>query len=336
MEKISFIIPCYKSEKTITKVIEEIVAVVSQREYDYEIIAVNDASPDLVLQVLLELIKENPRIKVIDLAINAGQQAAMMAGMQYMSGDYAIFLDDDYQCPTDHLWELLQPLYEGADVSCAKYGYKSESLFRNFGSWLNDLMYRSLLHKPKDLQLSNFVAVKRFVVDKMLEYKNPYPYVDGLLLRTTSRIVNVAMNDRKRLYGKSNYTLAKLIKLVMNGFTSFSIKPLRIATVSGIFCSIGGLIFMIYIIVSRLVRNDIDAGYSSIMAVNLFIGGCIMMLLGMIGEYVGRMYICLNNSPQYVVRKAYNIENNTKTAERMNGYIDEKEDQSQSIGNICN
>ena len=308
MEKLSFIIPCYRSERTVTQVIDEIIAVVSQREYDYEIIAVNDASPDSVLQVLLGISEQNSKIKVIDLAINAGQQAAMMAGMQYMTGDYAVFLDDDYQCPTDHLWQLLQPLYEGADVSCAKYGYKRESLFRNFGSWLNDLMYRSLLHKPKDLQLSNFVAVKRFVVDKMLEYKNPYPYVDGLLLRTTSKIVNVPMSDRKRLYGKSNYTLGKLIKLVLNGFTSFSIKPLRIATVSGMFCSMGGLIYMIYIIVSRLVRSDIDAGYSSIMAVNLFIGGFIMMLLGMIGEYVGRMYICLNNSPQYVVRDIYNIE----------------------------
>lgn len=308
VEKISFIIPCYRSERTVTQVIDEIITVVSQREYDYEIIAVNDASPDSVLQVLLGIAERNSKIKVIDLAINAGQQAAMMAGMQYMTGDYAVFLDDDYQCPTDHLWQLLQPLYEGADVSCAKYGYKSESLFRNFGSWLNDLMYRSLLHKPKDLQLSNFVAVKRFVVDKMLEYKNPYPYVDGLLLRTTSRIVNVPMSDRKRLYGKSNYTLGKLIKLVLNGFTSFSIKPLRIATVSGMFCSMGGLIYMIYIIVSRLIRSDIDAGYSSIMAVNLFIGGFIMMLLGMIGEYVGRMYICLNNSPQYVVRDIYNIE----------------------------
>lgn len=308
VEKISFIIPCYRSERTVTQVIDEIITVVSQREYDYEIIAVNDASPDSVLQVLMGFAERNSKIKVIDLAINAGQQAAMMAGMQYMTGDYAVFLDDDYQCPTDHLWQLLQPLYEGADVSCAKYGYKSESLFRNFGSWLNDLMYRSLLHKPKDLQLSNFVAVKRFVVDKMLEYKNPYPYVDGLLLRTTSRIVNVPMSDRKRLYGKSNYTLGKLIKLVLNGFTSFSIKPLRIATVSGMFCSMGGLIYMIYIIVSRLVRSDIDAGYSSIMAVNLFIGGFIMMLLGMIGEYVGRMYICLNNSPQYVVRDIYNIE----------------------------
>ena len=315
MEKLSFIIPCYRSENTITQVIDEIIEVVSDRDYEYEIIAVNDASPDSVLQVLLKLSEKNSAIKVIDLAINSGQQAAMMAGMQYMTGDYAIFLDDDYQCPTDYLWQLIQPLYEGADVSCAKYGYKSESLFRNFGSWLNDLMYRSLLHKPKDLQLSNFVAVKRFVVDKMLEYKNPYPYVDGLLLRTTSRIVNVPMNDRKRLCGKSNYTLPKLIKLIMNGFTSFSIKPLRIATVSGMFCSVGGLMFMIYIIVNRLVRSDIDAGYSSIMAVNLFVGGFIMMLLGMIGEYVGRMYICLNNSPQYVVRNTYNIKSNDKSPE---------------------
>ncbi len=310
MEILSFIIPCYRSEKTISRVVEEIVEVVSRKsdEYDYEIITVNDASPDNVLTVLKGLAEKNKRIKVVDLAINSGQQAAMMAGMSFMSGDYAVFLDDDFQCPTDHLWELMEPLYNGADVSCAKYGYKSETLFRNFGSWLNDLMYRSLLNKPKSLQLSNFVAVKRFVVDKMLEYKNPYPYVDGLLLRTTSKIVNVPMHDRKRLEGKSNYTLSKLIRLVINGFTTFSIKPLRVATICGTTCSIAGFIFMLYIVISKIVRTDIDAGYSSIMASLLFIGGFIMLLLGMIGEYIGRIYISINSSPQYVVRDTLNIE----------------------------
>lgn len=309
MEKLSFIIPCYNSKNTITKVIEEIIATVSEKteEYDYEIIAVNDASPDTVLDVLTNLAKTNNKIKVVDFAINAGQQAAIMAGMQYMTGDYAILLDDDYQCPVNHLWELIAPLYEGADISCAKYGYKSETLFRNFGSWLNDLMYRSLLNKPKDLQLSNFVAAKRFVIEKILEYKNPFPYVDGLFLRTTSKIVNVPMKDRERLSGKSNYNLMKLIRLVINGFTTFSIKPLRIATVCGTIFSILGFIYMIFIVVSKLVRTDIDAGYSSIMAVMLFVGGFIMLLLGMIGEYVGRIYISINNSPQYVVRKTINI-----------------------------
>jgi glycosyltransferase involved in cell wall biosynthesis len=311
MKKISFVIPCYNSENTISQVIDEIERVTaSNPEYDYEILASVDASPDNVLDVLVDIAGKDSRVKVLDMAINAGQHAAIMAGLYYSTGDYVVMLDDDGQCPTDQLWRLMEPLDNGYDVSYAKYPDKKETGFRNWGSSVNDHMCRFMLGKPRGLQLSNFVVLKRFIVDKMLEYKNPYPYIDGLVLRTSAKIANVEMDERERSRGKSNYTLKKLINLFINGFTAFSVKPLRFATYLGGGCSLGGFIYMVVIIIRKFIRSDIDAGYTSLMAVTLFVGGIIMLLLGVIGEYIGRIYISINNSPQYVVRYKYNIDEN--------------------------
>ena len=142
----------------------------------------------------------------------------------------------------------------------------------------------------------------------MLKYQNPYPYVDGLFLRTTSKIVNVPMEERDRLYGTSGYTFIRSLKLWLNGFTAFSVKPLRIATAFGMLLSILGFFVALYTVFRKILNPEILAGYSSLMAVLLMIGGIIMMLLGLIGEYVGRIYISINNSPQYVIRNALNCE----------------------------
>lgn len=306
-EKFSFIIPCYRSEKLVSKVINEIINTIEPLTGNYEIIAVNDSSPDNVLGVLKETALSNEKVKVIDLAKNMGKHAAVMAGLSYSTGDYICLLDDDGQCPMDRFWDLFQPLSEGHDIAIAKYTVRKESRFRNFGSRVNDKMSQILIGKPKDLQLSNFVVMKRFLADKILEYKNPYPYLDGLILSATSKIVNVSLENREREGGGSSYTLIKLLHQISNGFTAFSVKPLRIATFLGVLVSVLGFLFGIYIIVKKLIDPDVVAGYTSTIAILLFIGGMIMFLLGIIGEYIGRIYICINNSPQYVVRDTYNM-----------------------------
>lgn len=306
---ISFIIPCYRSEKTIEAVLDEILEIMSQKEeYTYEMITINDGSPDNVLAVLERRARANTQIKVIDFAKNMGKHSALMAGYRKSKGDIIVCVDDDFQCPVDKLWDLIEPLNKGYDVSIAKYGMKKESLFRNLGSYLNGEMAHSLIQKPKELQLSNFLAMKRFIVEEIINYHNPYPYIDGLILRATNKIVNVEMKDRERLDGKSGYTLRKLISQTLNGFTAFSIKPLRISTVIGIFCAIIGFLATVYTVINKFIHPDIMLGYSSLMAVILFIGGMIMLMLGLIGEYVGRIYISINNSPQYVIRKTMNID----------------------------
>lgn len=306
-ETISFILPCYGSEKTIGPVINEIIEKVSENHnYDYEIVAVNDCSPDKVWEVLKELAAGNRKIKAIDFAKNRNRPGAVMAGLANSSGDFCVVMDDDGQCPVPELWNLLKPLYEGYDVSIAAYPERKQSAFKNFGTLVNQKMTEFIIDRPKNMQFTNFMIMKRFVADKIIEYKNPYPYMTGLILRTTQRIANVEMEQRERLEGSSNFTFRKMLSLWMNGFTAFSVKPLRIATVCGVAAALFGFVFGIYTVINKLLNPQIPMGYSSLMAAVLFIGGMIMIMLGLIGEYIGRIYISINNSPQYVIREIIN------------------------------
>ena len=162
-----------------------------------------------------------------------------------------------------------------------------------------------MLGKPKDLFVSSYFAVKRFVVDEMIKYESSYPYVIGLVLRTTSNVVNVDVNHRKREAGESGYTFSKLMKLWINGFTAFSIKPLRIATLAGGLLSVAGFLFGVYTVILKFVYPDASRfkGYYALMSALVFIGGMILLMLGMVGEYVGRLYISQNKNPQYVIRE---------------------------------
>lgn len=310
MQTISFVIPCYASEGSVALVMDEIRSTVGQRpEYDYEIVAVNDCSPDNVIAVLRQQAAQDKKVKVIDLAKNGGRHNALICGCHYVTGDYVVFIDDDLQCPTDRLWDLLAPLESGDyDVSIAKYPKKTQSGFKNFGSKVNDIVANWLLSKDKNLKFSNYSVMKKFVKDEVIRYTNPYPYLSGLMLRATSRITNVVMEERERTIGQGHYNFKKSFALWMNSFTAFSVKPLRLATTCGILCAIIGVLMALYTVIRKLLIPTVAIGYSSLMAAQLFIGGMIMFMLGLIGEYIGRIYISLNNSPQFVVRKTYNLE----------------------------
>ena len=301
--KVSFVIPCYRSEVTLPGVVDEIKTTMNTLGHEYEIVLVNDCSPDNTFGTIRKLAEENDNIIGIDLAKNFGQHCALMAGMRHAEGDVVVCLDDDGQTPADEVGKLLQKLDEGYDVCYASYGKKQHSGFRNFGSKVNELMTRVMLGKPKELYVSSYFAVKRFVVNDMLKYEQSYAYVIGLVLRATKNVANVEVNHRAREVGKSGYTLKKLFALWFNGFTAFSIKPLRIATGIGCFCAGSGFLYGIYTIIKKLVLVDVQAGFSALMSVLVFVSGMIMLMLGLIGEYVGRIYICMNNSPQYVIRE---------------------------------
>lgn len=310
VKKISFIIPCYGSEKTVGPVIDEIIETVNKKkEYEYEIIAINDQSPDNVLDVLKEIAKKNKRVKIINLAKNMNRPGAVMAGLSKATGDYIVMMDDDGQCPMDNLWMIIKPLEEGHDVAGAKYTQYKQSLFKSFGTFVNRKMSEIIIEKPKDVQFTNFMAIQKYIAKEIIRYNNPYPYISGLLLRTTRDIINVPMEERSRISGNTNFTLKKLVGLWMNGFTAFSVKPLRLSTIIGVVLSIVGFLYGLYIIIRKIIEPaSILMGYSSIMAILLFIGGIIMIMLGIIGEYIGRIYICINKSPQYVIKETINIE----------------------------
>jgi len=305
MKLVSFVIPCYRSAKTISAVVDEINgAMAGLTGYGHEIVLVNDCSPDDTFSVLRGLAERDSRITAVDLAKNFGQHAAIMAGLNHARGDYIVCLDDDGQTPADEVGKLLEKLEAGYDVVYASYGHhKQHSFFRKFGSMLNGKMTEIMLSKPKDLALTSYFAAQRFIVDEMLRYEHCFPYVMGLVLRSTKNICNVPVNHRQREQGRSGYNLGKLISLWMNGFTSFSIKPLRLATYAGSITALAGFLYAIVIVIRYFTIHMAPLGWSSTTALLLILGGIILMVLGLVGEYVGRIFMCVNASPQYVERQ---------------------------------
>lgn len=303
-KKVSFVIPCYRSAKTLEAVVREIQEAMDKlTQYSYDIILVNDCSPDDTFDVIRKLCRENRNIMGIDFARNFGQHAALMAGLRKSDGDIVVCLDDDGQTPANEVGKLLDGLEQGHDVVYASYGDKKHSAFRNFGTWMNDIMTRVLLGKPKDLHVTSYFAAKRYIVDSMLLYENSYPYLIGLVLRATKNIVNVPVKHRSREVGTSGYTMKKLLGLWLNGFTAFSITPLRAATVAGAVFAACGFLYGIYTVIKKLVNPTVPMGFSSTMSAIVFIGGMLMIMLGLIGEYIGRIYISINHSPQYVIKE---------------------------------
>ena len=308
MRKISFVIPCYHSAQTVGNVVRDIVDTVLVRsEFQYEIILVNDNPPDDTWRVICEMCRNNPNIHGICFTKNFGQHAALMAGYRKVTGDIVVSLDDDGQNPPQEMFKLIDALNEKTDLVYAKYIQKKHSLCRNFVSKVNDWMVQWLLNKPKELYLASYYAAKRFIIDEMVKCENPFPYIDGLALRSTSEYINVDIVHKERAAGNSGYSIAKLVGLWMNGLTSFSVKPLRIATFSGFCISLFGLVLAIIIIIQKLILKDaVSAGWPSIMTVVLILDGAIMIMLGLVGEYVGRIYITMNKSPQYVIKDEVN------------------------------
>lgn len=306
MKKISFVIPCYRSTATLPGVVAEIQEAMKNMEaYTYEIVLVNDCSPDDTFETIRRLCGENEKITGISLAKNFGQHSALMAGFHHVTGDLVVCLDDDGQTPALEADKLIRGIEQGADVVYARYQHKHHSGFRNFGSHVNELMTRVMLGKPKNLYVSSYFAARRFVVEEMIRYEYAYPYVIGLVLRSTKNIVNVDVNHRDRRAGESGYTLGKLLNLWFNGFTAFSVKPLRVATLTGVVCALCGFAYGIYTIIKKIFIQppDLVIGFSALMSVFVFMGGMLMLMLGLVGEYMGRMYISMNNSPQFVIRE---------------------------------
>ncbi len=310
MRKISYVIPCYNSENTISKVITEINEVMKLNNKDmYEVILVNDCSKDNVWNKIKEICKENSNVKAINFAKNFGQHAALIAGYRYATGDIVVSLDDDGQIPVNEVYSLIKKIEEGYDVVYASYKNKKHNFFRNIGTKVNNFMCEKLLKKPKKLMLTSFFVANKFIIDEIIKYDNPYTYIPGLVLRATNNIASVPVNHRERKIGKSGYSFKKLLSLWINGFTAFSVVPLRISMIIGIAISFLGFVYMIYIIINKIINPVVPMGWTSTISILLLLGGIILFVLGMIGEYIGRIYISINNSPQYVIKEIIHKEN---------------------------
>lgn len=306
--KTTIVIPVYNGAKTIGLLIDELISRMEQK--GLEIVLVNDGSSDNSHDVCLAIFKKyNSIVKYINLARNFGEHNAVMAGLNHSTGDYMVIIDDDFQNPPEEIAKLIDVAIAGGhDVVYSYYAEKQHSLFRNLGSRFNNLVASCLLHKPKDLYLSSFKCMNRFVVNEVIKYKGPFPYVDGLIWRSTRNVGKVLVRHEKRLEGRSNYTLRKLVRLWTNMFVNFSVYPLRMSTFLGIIFSFIGIIFSVLAIIDKLIHPEIPMGITSIMVAILAFAGVQLLMLGLIGEYLGKLFLANNQTPQYVERCVFEDE----------------------------
>ena len=304
---ISFVIPCYRSEKTLPDVVETIRRTMAKiPEADLEFVLVNDCSPDNTWQTICGLAEKYDNVRGVNLAKNAGQQSAILAGLRFSKGDLVAVSDDDGQTPVEETFtEFFRLLKEGDyDVVCAHYtGRGKRGLIRNIGTAANRALVKIFLEKPDDVYTSVYFLAKRFVIEEMIKYNNAYPHMEGLLLRTTHNIGSVPIEQKERAAGESGYNFSKLMRLWVDGLTTFSVKPLRLATLLGVLLGLAGFIIVLVLVIKRLSGADIAVGWTSLIGTTILIGGLILMVLGIIGEYIGRIYLSLNQDPQYTVRE---------------------------------
>ena len=306
MRKLSFVIPVYNSAKTIGQVVREIIEAIDTIEtaLDYEIILIDDGSKDSVYGICSDIGRENPKIRPFRLSKNFGQANALMAGLDQATGDFIVCLDDDLQTPPGEFPKLYQELILGNyDVVYGYYPVKQHNWFRNLGTKANSIMQKLVLGKPSEMQTSSYFIARKYVVDVVKQYDKPFPYLPGLFMQATGNVACIPIRHASRHEGKSGYNLTKLLKLWLDGFTNFSIKPLRLATFSGFIIAVVAFVMAVFLFIFKLCNVDIQEGWTSITTLILFIGGIQMLLIGILGEYVGRIYLSINKTPQYVISK---------------------------------
>jgi undecaprenyl-phosphate 4-deoxy-4-formamido-L-arabinose transferase len=306
-QKTSIVIPVYNGALSIDRLVDELIARISP-VFNIEIVLVNDCSPDSSEEVCIGITKKHPEfVSFYSLAMNVGEHNTVMAGLNKATGDYAIIIDDDFQNPVSEVIKLIDYMINSNfDVVYTYYEEKKHSIFRNLGSQFNDRVANVMLKKPKDLYMSSFKIINRFLIDEVIKYNLPYPYLDGLILRSTSNIGKIKVSHTERQIGKSNYTLKKLISLWMNMFTNFSILPLRISIILGFIFSFIGFLIGIDAVIEKIYNPNVPQGYTFIVIIISFYAGIQLIAIGMVGEYLGRLFMAHNKKPQYSIRKSFN------------------------------
>jgi undecaprenyl-phosphate 4-deoxy-4-formamido-L-arabinose transferase len=306
MSILSIVIPVYNGEATISFLVKQLIDTLNSELL--EIILINDCSIDNSEITCIELYKKYPQIvRFFSLAKNVGEHNAVMAGLNQVRGEYVVIMDDDLQNPIEEVKKLLDfILTNDVDVVYTYYDKKEHHFLRNLGSLFNDKVANLMLGKPKDLYLSSFKVINRFMVDELIKYNLPFPYIDGLILRSTSKIGKINVIHSKRTEGTSGYTFAKLISLWSNMFINFSILPLRLSIVLGFLSAFIGFLFSIYTFIEKSNNPNLPIGYSiTIILISIF-SGILLLSIGIMGEYLGRMFLSQTNKPQFTIRKKYN------------------------------
>ncbi|HLW34535.1 MAG TPA: glycosyltransferase family 2 protein [Chthoniobacterales bacterium] len=309
---LSLVIPVYNGSQTIGPLVEQIINVFASTSL--EVVLVNDGSEDDSEAVCAKLTETFPDTVVfVHLSRNFGEHNAVLAGFKQARGRYIAVLDDDGQNPPEEVIRMLEELKrKNYDVVYGHYIEKKHSAFRNFGSWFNDRIATIMLHKPKDLYLSSFKVMNRFVVNEITKYRGPYPYTDGLIYRVTRNIGQIPVEHRSSANPRSRYTFRRLLRLWLNMFLNFSIKPLRLSIYVGLLTSCLSIVALIAIFIDRIwITPNVTLGIPTVLGTIVLLAGIQLMILGLVGEYLGRLYLDQTGTPQYVVR--YVTRNNSRS-----------------------
>ncbi len=302
--KLSIVIPVFNGAASIGHVVERSLRVLGDQEI-VEVVLVNDGSEDNSEAECKELVERySGRVVLLQLSRNFGEHNAVLAGMALTQGKYVAVLDDDAQNPPEEVPRMLAELEsKQLDVVYGRYIERKHSLFQQLGSWFNDRMANVMLRKPKGLYLSSFKVANRFLIDQIVKYQGPYPYIDGLICRTTNRMGQIDVRHDHRCAGKSNYTLRRLLRLWLNMFLGFSILPLRLSVVLGFVTSASSVVWLLMILIDKLwITPSVTIGIPTVLACIVLFSGVQLIVLGTIGEYVGRVFLAGNGMPQYIVR----------------------------------
>lgn len=300
---ISVVVPVYRSEACLDKLVDVITEAFQASGRRHEIILVNDGSPDRSWERIVDLCERYATVRGVNLRRNFGQDNALMAGLKLAGGGVVVIMDDDLQHDPRDAEQLVRKVEEGFDVCYARFPVKKQAWWKNLGSAFNDRMANFVLGKPREIYLSPYKAMAADVVRDLVAYDGPYPYVDGLLLRVTDNITQIDVAHHARYAGSGNFNLVKSVSTWLKLATSFSLAPLRAATVMGFTCAVFGLALALFFAVKQWIGGDAPLGWASTMVVLLVLGGVQLACLGLIGEYLGRVFLHLNRRPQYVVKE---------------------------------
>ena len=298
--KLSVIIPVYNSESTIRQLVERLQTALET--ISFEIVMVNDSSRDASETICKQIASTYSNVRFISLRRNYGEFNAVMCGLNWAYGDYAVMIDDDFQNPPEEILKLLSIAENGRyDVVYTHYAKKQHAPHRNFGSKVVNWITSYLLNKPKDLYLSSFKLIKKDVVEEIIKYQGPYPYIDGLIFRITNNIGKVQVSHLKREEGTSNYTWRKLISLFLNILFCYSSLPIRLFMPIGLGLFLLGSLLLMFLLGQWVLGPD-PKGWQVVTAAIMFIGGIQCTLLSVLGEYIGKSFMAQSGQPQYVIK----------------------------------
>lgn len=306
MKKISVLIPCYNEEESIPLIYNKLreIAVVTPN-YEWQFLFINDGSVDSTLKIIKRLRKEDPKVSYIDLSRNFGKEAAMLAGFDYAKGDAVVILDADMQHPPSLIPEMIEAWEKGFDDVYAKRRVRGEE------SWIRkkfSLLFYKVLQRSSEIDVlpnvGDFRLLDRKCVDELCKLRETGRYTKGLYSWIGFKKKEVWFDQGDRIAGKSSWKFSNLFNLAIDGITSFTTAPLRFSTIFGLFISLCAFAYMIFIIIKTIAYGEDVKGYPTLITVILFLGGIQLISLGIIGEYIGRIFNETKNRPIYVVRES--------------------------------